>query len=152
MGRNGAGKTTLLRHLRSLLPEGVSVLDIPQEFDPGEASGMLAKMRRLSDEGRGRVLSAIAQLNSDPGRLMSGDFASPGELRKLALALGMLEGPEVVFMDEPTNHLDIHSSEALGSALAEYPGALLIVSHDSFLIEECTNGIWEVVDGSVREV
>lgn len=127
------------------------MLDIPQEFDPGEASGMLARMRLLSGEERGRVLSAVAQLNSDPERLMSGDFASPGELRKLALALGTLEGPEIVFMDEPTNHLDIHSSEALGSALAEYPGALLVVSHDSFLVEACTSRIWEVADGAVRE-
>lgn len=151
VGRNGAGKTTLLRHLRSLLPEGVSVLDIPQEFDPGEAAGMLAGMRRLSGEERGRALSAVAQLNSDPERLMSGDSPSPGELRKLALVLGALEGPEIVFMDEPTNHLDVHSSEALGSALAEYPGALLVVSHDPFLVEACTSRIWKIADGAVRE-
>lgn len=94
----------------------------------------------------------MAQLNSKPDRILEGGSASPGELRKLMLALGMLDRLELIVMDEPTNHLDLHSVEALERALASYPGALLLVSHDRAFLTACTNRIWEVRDGVVREI
>ena len=65
------------------------------------------------------------------------------------LALGMLEHPALIIMDEPTNHLDLHSTEALERALAAYPGALLLVSHDRVFLDGCTTATWEVRDGEV---
>lgn len=76
---------------------------------------------------------------------------SPGELRKLMLALGLLARPVVVLMDEPTNHLDLHSVEALERCLASYPGALLLVSHDRRFLEACCSRTWTVGEGRVRE-
>ena len=68
------------------------------------------------------------------------------------LAEGILRHPALIVMDEPTNHLDLHSTEALERALAAYPGALLMVSHDRRFLDACTARTWEVRDGRVREL
>lgn len=150
-GPNGAGKTTLLEHVRALLDPEIPLLDIPQELDAAQRAAVLARADALSDAERGAVLSIVAQLNSRPDRILEGGSTSPGEMRKLMLAIGMLDRPELIIMDEPTNHLDLHSTEALERALAAYPGALLLVSHDHAFLEACTDRIWEVRGGIVRE-
>ena len=150
-GPNGAGKTTLLEHIRSLLDPSIPILDIPQELNEAQQGDVLKRISALSDVARGTVLSTEAQLNSRPDRILEGERTSPGEMRKLMLALGMLDHPQLIIMDEPTNHLDLHSTEALERALASYPGALLLVSHDHAFLKACINRIWEVHDGAVRE-
>ena len=151
VGPNGAGKSTLLAHLRGLMADDLAILDIPQELDARERERTIQGVLELSDAERGRVLSTVAQLNSDPDRILEGGRTSPGELRKLMLAAGMQRHPVLIVMDEPTNHLDLHSTEALERALAGYPGALLLVSHDHTFLSACTTRIWEVRDGSVQE-
>lgn len=151
VGPNGAGKSTLLAHIRTLLASDLELLDIPQELNAEQRAQVVNAVRGLSPVGRGRVLSTVAQLNSDPDRILEGGCTSPGELRKLMLALGMLRHPVLIIMDEPTNHLDLHSTEALEHALAAYPGALLLVSHDHAFLRACTSRTWEVRDGAVRE-
>ena len=151
VGPNGAGKSTLLAHVRGLLSPDLAVLDIPQELDAEEREHTVAGVAALSDAERGRVLSTVAQLNSDPDRILEGGRTSPGELRKLILASGMLHHPVLIIMDEPTNHLDLHSTEALERALAAYPGALLLVSHDRAFLQACTTRTWDVRDGRVLE-
>ncbi len=151
VGPNGAGKSTLLSHIRTLLAPDLTVLDIPQEPTPAERERVLKGIRALSPAARGQVLSTVAQLNSDPDRILTGARTSPGELRKLMLAVGMLDHPVLIIMDEPTNHLDLHSTEALERALAAYPGALLLVSHDRAFLTACTARTWEVREGRVRE-
>ena len=157
VGPNGAGKSTLLAHLRVLLAkavdagQGVEVLDIPQELPAEAREAVVARVSALTPTDRGRVLSTVAQLNSNPDRILEGGRTSPGELRKLMLAEGILRHPALIVMDEPTNHLDLHSTEALERALAAYPGALVLVSHDRRFLSACTNRTWEVRDGLVRE-
>ncbi len=151
VGPNGAGKSTLLAHLRRLLATDLSVLDIPQEVEPDAREALVARVTALSPAERGQVLSTVAQLNSEPDRILEGGRTSPGELRKLMLAEGMLRAPELIIMDEPTNHLDLHSTEALERALAAYPGALLLVSHDHAFLRACTTRTWRVEGGAVSE-
>ena len=150
-GPNGAGKSTLLEHLRPHVPDGIAWLDIPQELDEELAHGVVERVRALSSGERGRVLSVVAQLNSDPARILEGCATSPGEMRKLLLALGVLSSPALIVMDEPTNHLDLHSVEALERALAGYPGALLLVSHDERFLNACTSVRWSILDGGVQK-
>lgn len=149
VGPNGAGKSTLLAYVTSRLAGDLAVLDMPQELSAEERARVICGVRALAPAERGRVLSTVAQLNSDPDRILEGAKTSPGELRKLMLAAGLLERPVLIIMDEPTNHLDLHSTEALERALAAYPGALLLVSHDRMFLEGCTNAIWEVRNGRV---
>ena len=157
IGPNGAGKSTLLAHLRGLLAkaadagQGVEVLDIPQELPAEARDAMVGRVAALTSADRGRVLSTVAQLNSEPDRILEGGRTSPGELRKLMLAEGILRHPALIVMDEPTNHLDLHSTEALERALAAYPGALVLVSHDRRFLAACTSRTWEVRGGLVRE-
>lgn len=149
VGPNGAGKSTLLAYMASRLANDLAVLNMPQELSAEERARVIDDVRALAPTERGRVLSTVAQLNSDPDRILEGAKTSPGELRKLMLAAGLLEHPVLIIMDEPTNHLDLHSTEALERALAAYPGALLLVSHDRMFLEGCTNAIWEVRNGRV---
>ena len=151
VGPNGAGKSTLVEHLLSQLAGDIPALVVAQEPDEDAQAGAIRRARALSDADRGRVLSTVAQLNSDPDRILEGGRTSPGEMRKLMIALGLLDRPQIVVMDEPTNHLDLHSVEALGRALAAYPGALVLVSHDRPFLDECTSRTWAVGGGAVRE-
>lgn len=144
IGDNGSGKTTLVKRIVAGIPAGTKMLYIPQEPDRSQAGEALQAMHRLSTARLGRALSIVAQLNSNPDRMLEGDAVSPGEMRKLMLALGILESPELVIMDEPTNHLDLGSTKALERLLSSYPGALLLVSHDSALLGSTTSITWRM--------
>lgn len=144
VGDNGTGKTTLVKRIVGCLPDKTRALYIPQEPSDVYKRATLATLRNLPDARRGRALSIVAQLNSEPERILEGDTISPGEMRKLMLALGILDGPELIVMDEPTNHLDIGSTVALERMLAAYPAALLLVSHDAKLVAAATGITWRI--------
>ncbi|WP_342642504.1 ABC-F family ATP-binding cassette domain-containing protein [Rhodoligotrophos ferricapiens] len=74
---------------------------------------------------------------------------SGGEKARLTLMLATFNGPHVLLLDEPTNHLDIDSRAALASALNDYEGAVILISHDRYLIEACVDRLWLVADGTV---
>ena len=143
VGDNGSGKTTLVKSIMGHLPKRTRSLHIPQEADAKQMRATMDLLNGLPSVQRGRVLSIVALLNSDPNRILEGDSISPGEMRKLMLALGILDSPELIVMDEPTNHLDLGSTEALERMLSGYPGALLLVSHDAAFIQAATSIVWE---------
>lgn len=143
VGENGSGKTTLVKSVMRYLPDRTRCLYIPQEAGLEQVHAIRARLDGLPSVQRGRVLSIVALLNSDPDRILEGETISPGEMRKLMLALGILDSPELIVMDEPTNHLDLGSTEALERLLVAYPGALLLVSHDAALVRAATSIIWE---------
>ena len=150
VGRNGVGKSTLVRLIAKSLPDATRVLYIPQEPTEEQKRAAADSLRSLDRTERGRVLSVIAQLNSEPERILESSEVSPGEMRKLMLALGIMDKPELVIMDEPTNHLDLGSIEALERVLRSYPGALLLVSHDTRLVRAVTNITWTIRESNDR--
>ncbi|MEI9902322.1 MAG: ABC-F family ATP-binding cassette domain-containing protein [Hyphomicrobium sp.] len=75
---------------------------------------------------------------------------SGGEKARLLLALAAFHAPHLLILDEPTNHLDVDSRQALVQALAEYEGAVILISHDRHLIEACADRLWIVRGGTVR--
>jgi ATP-binding cassette subfamily F protein 3 len=65
------------------------------------------------------------------------------------LGLATIFGPDMIILDEPTNHLDIDSRAALAEAINDFPGAVIMVSHDRYLIEACADRLWVVADRAV---
>ncbi|MEQ1503798.1 MAG: hypothetical protein ABMB14_16275 [Myxococcota bacterium] len=106
------------------------MLWLPQELDPDRVAADLETLRDLPRDLKGRVLQAVACLGAAPERLLGTARPSPGEARKLAVALGLGRGAWLIALDEPTNHLDLPSIERLRDALARYDGTLVVVSHD----------------------
>ncbi|MGV3619164.1 MAG: ATP-binding cassette domain-containing protein [Archangium sp.] len=138
-GRNGAGKTTLLNRARELctLPDE-RVLWLPQELSLEETVQDLEAVKALPADERGRVFQLVHALGVEPDRLLATRAPSPGEGRKLRLAFGLSQQAWLTVLDEPTNHLDLPAIERLQTALAAYPGALLLVTHDEALGEAVT--------------
>jgi ATPase subunit of ABC transporter with duplicated ATPase domains len=148
-GRNGAGKTTLLSAVTAALIAAREVVgQLPQQLD--EPIQEVARLHTLDPGLRGRVLGVVAALGVDPERLLVTDRPSPGEARKLALAHLLAGACSVIVLDEPTNHLDLPSIERLETALATWPGALLLVTHDETLAAAVTTTTWVVEDGRVQ--
>jgi ATP-binding cassette, subfamily F, member 3 len=75
---------------------------------------------------------------------------SGGEKARLMMGIAAFHGPHLLILDEPTNHLDIDSRQALAEAVNNYPGAVMLVSHDRFLIEACADRLWLVGNGTVK--
>ncbi|MDR2403733.1 MAG: ATP-binding cassette domain-containing protein [Spirochaetaceae bacterium] len=143
-GPNGSGKSTLIRQILSCIPEGISRLCLPQELSAEESQAVLEALFREEDKFRGEILARFSRLGSDPRLLFQSALPSPGEMRKLLIARGVFYEPAIVIMDEPTNHLDLVSVGLLEEALAEYPGALLLVSHDEVFLSRLTNREWTI--------
>ncbi len=155
VGGNGAGKTTLIETLagrrelaggKLLTGHNVKIGYLSQhaeELTTGDAGGSLGTARTVVEAtqratgltpGKARALLG--------GFLFSGEDAdkpldglSGGERRRLSLAVLVNSGANVLILDEPTNHLDLESREALESALSQFPGSLLLVSHDRALLD-----------------
>jgi ATPase subunit of ABC transporter with duplicated ATPase domains len=149
-GPNGAGKTTLLGALLDAAAHArAHVLYLPQVMPPELACAHLEAVRALDRAERGRIMQVAAALGLDPERVLATDQPSPGEIRKLALARGLGMGAWALILDEPTNHLDLPSIERIEAALAEYPGALVLVSHDQPFAQALTSTVWRLEHGRV---
>jgi ATPase subunit of ABC transporter with duplicated ATPase domains len=149
-GPNGAGKSTLLAGLLGRARVSAArLLHLPQELSGSEGEGLVAELRGAAPEAEGRVLSILAALGVSPAALLASGRPSPGEARKLAIAGGLARSVYAALLDEPTNHLDLPSIERLEAALAEFPGALLLATHDDRFAERLTDTVWEIRDGRV---
>jgi ATP-binding cassette, subfamily F, member 3 len=163
LGANGNGKSTFVKLLADrLVPmEGKAVratkLKVAyfaqHQLDelPIDETPVQLVRRRLPDETEAKVRSRTAQLGfpvqkaDTPVKNLSG-----GEKARLLLGLAAFDGPHLLILDEPTNHLDIPMREALIQAIAEYQGAVVIVSHDRFLLDATCDRLWLVADGAVK--
>jgi ATPase subunit of ABC transporter with duplicated ATPase domains len=163
-GPNGSGKSTLLAALLGRLPlddgagslgPGVRLGEVDQVrgLFLGEeplASAFGAEVPDLPD-AEVRTLLAKFGLRADHVLRPAGTL-SPGERTRAALALLQARGVNVLVLDEPTNHLDLPAIEQLEQALADYPGTLLLVTHDRRMLEAVhTTRRFEVAGGRVRE-
>jgi ATPase subunit of ABC transporter with duplicated ATPase domains len=125
------------------------LLHLPQELTREEGVRLLSGLDSLPRDRRGRVLSVVAALGVDPEELLVSGRPSPGEARKLAIALGLGIGAWGMLLDEPTNHLDLPAVERIESALEAYPGALLVVTHDETFATRTTNTKWRLHSGEL---
>ena len=170
LGRNGAGKSTLLALVDgSLAPSSgrvkqgktVRVRRLTQQLD--ELTDLAGD--RVSDViGRLRTEYEVAGESLAPGQLLerlgfpsSQLSARIGELsggwkRRLQLLLVLLDGPNVLILDEPTNDLDTDMLTAMEDVLDTWPGTLIVVSHDRYLIERVTDQQYAVVGGRLRHL
>ncbi len=123
-----------------------ALADSPQNKDLQEAyDAALQAFQSLDQKGLGRV-SAILQafdLEKIPADLPVGSL-SGGQKTRLALALVLIEDPQLLLLDEPTNHLDIQMLEWLEAWLSGFPGAALIVSHDRTFLDHTSNRILDL--------
>ncbi len=150
-GPNGAGKSTLIGRLLGELDRPGRVLSIPQEIDESGARHLVDRVRASDRATLGRVISTVSRLGSDPEKLLATALPSPGETRKLMLAVGLEQEPSLIVMDEPTNHLDLVSMTCIEEALAAFEGALLLVSHDEHFVRALTRTRW-AIDGDHLKV
>ncbi|HKE17046.1 MAG TPA: ATP-binding cassette domain-containing protein [Kofleriaceae bacterium] len=151
-GANGAGKSALIAALlaRSTLPPD-RVLHLAQELPPDAGTHEVSRLRERPPAERGRALSLLAALGADPDRVLASPLPSPGETRKLAIADALARQAWLLVLDEPTNHLDLPSIERLEAALADYPGALLLVSHDDAFARPLVDRAWRLDAGQLVE-
>ncbi len=160
MGPNGSGKTSLLRAVMGGCPysgevklnPGVSVGYIPQEirFDPENAS-VLDTFRQGCpvDEGRARQILAKYYFTGQNVYKRAGSL-SGGEKVLLKLAILVQRQINLLILDEPTNHIDIETREMLESALTEYQGTLLFISHDRYFIDRLATRLAEIKDRRIE--
>jgi ATPase subunit of ABC transporter with duplicated ATPase domains len=144
-GNNGTGKTRLIQLIVNQLtiPRDRWVY-IPQEISEDQGIEIVRQVRLLPKDHLGVFMTVISTLGSDPRRLLETDCPSPGEMRKLLLASGVVTCPYLIIMDEPTNHLDLPSIKALETALDSCDCAMVLVSHDPVFLNALVKTHWTI--------
>jgi ATP-binding cassette subfamily F protein 3 len=163
LGANGNGKSTLAKLLAGRLDPLCGELRRGPKLRVGyfaqhqtdELSldeNPVDHMARVMPRATETVLrSQLARFGLDAARAETPVAnLSGGEKARLLLALATRDAPQLLILDEPTNHLDIDAREALVKALADFEGAVLLITHDPHLVELVADRLWLVADGSVR--
>ena len=162
IGPNGRGKSTLLKMLAGLefptsgqrrLGQGVSIGYFAQfQMDSlNPVNTILEELQSVAgDLGQGSLRSVLGSF------LFSGDevfkkvsVLSGGEKARLALAKIMLEAPNLLLLDEPTNHLDIPGRQMLEDALSDFPGTMVLISHDRHFVNALCDHMGIIEDGGL---
>jgi ATPase subunit of ABC transporter with duplicated ATPase domains len=167
VGVNGAGKSTLLKLLAGVAQPDTGQVKIGKTVKAAYLSQEVAELRptlrvleaveevaqRLTVGDRDLTASQLAEMFGfsstrqwTPVRDLSG-----GERRRLQLLRLLMAGPNVLLLDEPTNDLDIDTLQALEDLLDTWPGTVVVVSHDRYLVERVTDQVWALLgDGGLR--
>jgi ATP-binding cassette subfamily F protein 3 len=162
LGSNGNGKSTLVKLLAGKLApfsgkvvraDKLSVGYFAQhqtdELDlQASAYDHLRRLMPNETETKVRARTGAIGFSGKAGDTKVSSL-SGGEKARLLLGLATFHGPNMIILDEPTNHLDIDSRAALAEAINDYPGAIIMVSHDRYLIEACADQLWVVADKTV---
>src|ERR1700709_342533 len=162
LGSNGNGKSTLVKLLANKLPpfsghvtraEKLSIGYFAQhQVDELNLDGSpydhVRKLMPDTPESKVRARVGAIGFSGKAGDTVVRSL-SGGEKARLLLGLATFFGPNMIILDEPTNHLDIDSRAALAEAINEFPGAVIMVSHDRYLIESCADQLWGGADRTV---
>jgi ATP-binding cassette, subfamily F, member 3 len=162
LGANGNGKSTLVKLLAGKLSPFSGKITRADKLSVGyfaqhqvdelnlDASPYDHVRRLMPDavESKIRGRTGAIGFSGKAGDTMVKNL-SGGEKARLLLGLATFFGPNMIILDEPTNHLDIDSRAALAEAINEFPGAVIMVSHDRYLIEACADQLWVVADHAV---
>ena len=150
VGINGVGKTTLLNIVAGVVtPDSGQIRrarDLKVQFLPQIPVLPVGTVRETLGSGWqvDAVLDRLAMLDAVDTQTSA---LSGGQLKRVALAHVFAEPSDVLILDEPTNHLDLHAIEWLEQRIIEYPGAIVLVSHDRFLLDRVTNRMIEIDRG-----
>jgi ATP-binding cassette subfamily F protein 3 len=162
LGSNGNGKSTLVKLLANRLPpfsgnitraDKISIAYFAQHQldelnEDGSPYDHVRKLMPDATETKVRGRTGAIGFSGKAGVTLVRSL-SGGEKARLLLGLATFFGPNMIILDEPTNHLDIDSRAALAEAINEFPGAVIMVSHDRYLIEACADQLWVVADHTV---
>ncbi|MEX1308449.1 MAG: ABC-F family ATP-binding cassette domain-containing protein [Eubacteriales bacterium] len=163
LGANGSGKTTLFRILQGTVQPDVGEVKMginvfPAYFDQTQSNLDVGKTvlesvhdqyPNLTETDVRKLLGAFLFVQDNVFKMV-GDL-SGGERARLSLLILMLSKANFLLLDEPTNHLDIDAKEALQRALSDYPGTMLVISHDRYLINQMADRILYIENEKLTE-
>ena len=163
LGANGQGKSTLSKLLAGKLDPMGGKWSSSSKLKIGyfaqhqvdelhlDETPLQHIARELPEIGQAKQRAKLAAGGMGPEQADTKVGAlSGGQKARLSMLLATLDNPHLVILDEPTNHLDIESREALAMSLANYAGAVILVSHDPHLINAIADQLWLVKDGGVQ--
>ena len=170
VGENGTGKTTLLRVIQGLQAPSAGRVKIGQTVRFAVLSQHLDDLSELGDDRVRQVVGRYSRRTMLDGKEMTpaqlleklgfarADLNEPvkdlsgGQKRRLALMLILLDEPNVLILDEPGNDLDTDMLAVVEDLLDAWPGTLLLVTHDRYLMERVTDHQFALIDGKVRHL
>ena len=163
LGANGNGKSTFAKLIGGRLePQSGNLIRAPKlnvgffaqhQVDDLSSNDTAYKLfsELMPDASEARIRSRAAQAGFPGAKAETKvENLSGGEKARLLLGVSSFHGPHLIILDEPTNHLDIDSRAALIEAINIYSGAVILVSHDRYLLEACADKLWIVDQGSVK--
>lgn len=170
LGENGAGKTTLLNVIQGKLSPRRGRVKIGSTVRFGVLSQQLDELKPVEDDtirevlARGKRYVMVEGKETSPEKLLERlgftqqqmwsriKDLSGGQKRRLSLLLTILEEPNVLILDEPGNDLDTDMLALVEDLLDSWPGTLILVTHDRFLMERVTDQQWALIGGALRHV
>ncbi|CEP41761.1 ABC-F family ATP-binding cassette domain-containing protein [Paraclostridium sordellii] len=161
VGTNGVGKTTLLKEIFKNNNESIKIneniklayLSQMQSEVVNESNTILQEFYDVGFETYGEIRKYVSRYGFDSDILTQKiEFLSGGEKNILQLAKVSASKANMLLMDEPTSHLDIYSQMALEKAIADYKGAILMISHDYHFIVNCADYVLLIEDKTVRKM
>lgn len=164
VGPNGAGKSTLMKMLAGIEKGDAGRRNVGTTTKIGYFSQHRAATLNEDNSVLEEVVEASGGMRENEARSILGSFLfkkddvakrvkilSGGEKSRLSLVKFLVDPPNLLLMDEPTTHLDLTSIEALVSALKQYEGTLVFISHDVHFIRSLAEHTWHIADGEVKK-